>query len=95
MSSPIPGSKKMPKTVPLPNFKKKPVLEVDPKPGKPINLKPIKLGKDKPFPMPGILPDKLGAKKPKMISTPFPGPSMPKYSPIKFTKQVNKTYNTY
>ena len=49
MASPKIGSKQNPKVVPLPNFKKKPVLEVDPKLGK-----PIKLGKDKPFPMPGI-----------------------------------------
>ena len=60
--------------------------------GKPINLKPIKPGKDKPFPMPGILPDKPGTKKPTISSG---GGNMSKYSPIKFTKQVNKTYNTY
>ena len=60
--------------------------------GKPINLKPIKPGKDKPYPMPGILPDKLGAKKP---TGSIGGGNVSKYSPIKFTKQVNKTYNTY
>ena len=76
MSSPIPGSKKMPKTVPLPNFKKKPVLEVDPKP----------------YPMPGILPDKPGAKKPTFS---LGGGNVSKYRPIKNTKQVNKIYNTY
>ena len=65
MSSPKIGSKQNPKVVPLPNFKKKPVLEVDPKPG---------------------------AKKPTLS---LGGGNVSKYSPIKFTKQVNKTYNTY
>jgi len=48
--------------------------------------------KDKPYKMPQILPDKPGAKKPTMV---VGVGNISKYRPIKNTKQVNKTYNTY
>jgi hypothetical protein len=63
MSSPIPGSKKKPRSP-----------------------------KDKPYQMPQILPDIPGAKKPTLS---LGKGNMPKYTPIKKTKQVNKIYNTY
>jgi hypothetical protein len=66
--------------IPTPKNKKGPIIKIP----KPIT-KPIKGRKlEKPYPMP-IAGDDMA----------FPNPGMPKYTPIKKTKQVNKIYNTY
>jgi hypothetical protein len=88
MASPIPGSNRIPRSP------KQPILpphgdprigpnppKLRPTPKKPL---PVKPGKDKPYPMPGPIDDMA-----------FPNPGMSKYTSIKKTKQVNKTYNTY
>ena len=83
MSSPIPGSKKKPRSP----FEV--TLPVEPPHGDP---RKGKFSKDKPYKMPQILPDKPGAKK---LTLSLGKGNMSKYTPIKNTKQVNKTYNTY
>jgi hypothetical protein len=61
--------------------KKGPIIEIP----KDMTPKPIKRGKlDKPYPMP-IAGDDMA----------FPNPGMPKYTSIKKSKHVNRTYNTY
>ncbi len=75
--------------IPTPKNKKGPIIQIP----KDMTPKPIKGGKlDKPYKMPQILPDKPGAKK---LTLSLGGGNMSKYTPIKKTKQVNKTYNTY
>ena len=83
MASPRIGSKKTPRSP------YEVTLPVEPPHGDPRKGKFIK---DKPYKMPQVLPNKPGAKKPTLS---LGGGNMSKYSPIKFTKQVNKTYNTY
>ena len=87
MSSPIPGSKRKPRANPRSPFEV--TLPVEPPHGDP---RKGKFSKDKPYKMPQILPDKRDYKK--MIIG-VGGGNMSKYTPIKNTKQVNKTYNTY
>ena len=87
MSSPIPGSKRKPRANPRSPFEV--TLPVEPPHGDP---RKGKFSKDKPYKMPQILPNKPGAKKPTLS---LGVGNMSKYRPIKNTKQVNKTYNTY
>jgi hypothetical protein len=76
------------KLIPTPKNKKGPIIKIP----KPIT-KPIKgRNLEKPYPMPQILPDKPGTKKPTLS---LGGGNISKYTTIKKTKQVNKIYKTY
>ena len=82
------GNPKMPKQT---GMKIQPVIPGGKKPKQPnwnrqLKLKQLKLGKDKPYPMPRIEDD-------MMHTQPFPGPGP--YRPIKQTKSVGKVYKTY